>query len=290
MERYIEKFTRYLEIEKNYSKHTILNYHLDLEDFKNFLGDKPIENVDYLVLRKYLALLKERNFLPRTVGRKLSTLRSFLRFLTREGFVKNNPILSISSPKQDKHLPSFLTEEDVKKLIDSVVIEKGKKEELLLRDKAILETFYSTGMRISEVVGTSISDIDFISGIVKVYGKGKKERIVPIGEHAMKAIRLYLDKRKKQTQAVFLNKNGSRITDRGVRDIVTKYLKLVSLRHGVSAHTLRHSFATHLLNRGADLRSVQELLGHANLSTTQVYTHLTTERLKNIYDKAHPRA
>jgi len=290
MERYIEKFVRYLEIEKNYSKHTVVNYHLDLEDFKNFLGDKPIEKVDYLVLRKYLALLKEKNFLPRSVGRKLSTLRSFLKFLTREGFVKNNPLLSISSPKQDKHLPSFLTEEDVKRLIDSVVIEKGKKEELQLRDKAILEMFYSTGMRISEVVGTSVSDIDFISGVVKVYGKGKKERIVPIGELAMKAIRQYLDKRKKQTQAVFLNKNGSRITDRGVRDIVTKYLKLVSLKHGVSPHTLRHSFATHLLNRGADLRSVQELLGHANLSTTQVYTHLTTERLKNVYDKAHPRA
>lgn len=290
MERYIEKFIRYLEIEKNYSKHTVLNYHLDLENFKDFLGDKPVENVDYLILRKYLALLKEKNFLPRTVGRKISTLRSFLKFLTREGFIKNNPILSISSPKQDKHLPSFLTEEDVKKLIDSVVLEKDKKEEFHLRDKAILEMFYSTGMRISEVVGTSISDIDFISGIVKVYGKGKKERIVPIGEHAMKAIRQYLDKRKKQSQAVFLNKNGSRLTDRGARDVVDKYLKLVSLKHGVSAHTLRHSFATHLLNRGADLRSVQELLGHANLSTTQVYTHLTTERLKNIYDKAHPRA
>lgn len=289
MDRYIEKFVRYLEIEKNYSKYTILNYRLDLEGFQKFLGEKLLENTDYLMVRKYLALLKEKNFLPRTISRKLSTLRSFFRFLTREGFIKNNPILSISSPKQDKHLPSFLTEEDVMKLINAVIIGK-EKEELSLRDKAILETFYSTGMRVSELVGTNIDHMDFISGIVKVFGKGKKERIVPIGEHAIRAVREYLNKRKIQTQAVFLNKNGKRITDRGARGIVDKYLKLASLKHGVSVHTLRHSFATHLLNRGADLRSVQELLGHANLSTTQIYTHLTTERLKSVYDKAHPRA
>jgi site-specific recombinase XerD len=145
-------------------------------------------------------------------------------------------------------------------------------------------------MRISELVSISMPDMDFISGIIKVMGKGKKERIVPIGEHAIKAIRQYLEKRSKQTDALFLNKHGRRITDRGVRGIVAKYIRLASLRQGVSPHTLRHSFATHLLNHGADLRSVQELLGHANLSTTQIYTHLTTEKLKSVYDKAHPRA
>lgn len=289
MDRFIEKFIRYLEIEKNYSPHTRLNYRLDLEGFYGFLGDKPIESVDYLFLRKYLALLKEKNFKSRTLGRHLSSLRSFFRFLVREGFLKTNPILTVSSPKQEKHLPSFLTEEEVNKLIDSVCV-KDDPGVFALRDRAILETFYSTGMRISELVGVSIDDIDFIGGIVKVMGKGKKERIVPIGEHAISAIRVYLDTRKKDSAALFLNKNGTRITDRGVRNIVVKYLRIAGTREGVSAHTFRHSFATHLLNHGADLRSVQELLGHANLSTTQIYTHLTTERLKNIYDKAHPRA
>jgi integrase/recombinase XerC len=289
MERYIEKFMRYLEIEKNYSRHTILNYHLDLEDFKAFLAEKDIEGVDYLVLRKYLALLKEKNISARSVSRRLSALRSFFKFLTREGFLKINPISIVSSPKQEKRLPVFLTEEEVKKLIEAV-IPKSQTDEAALRDKAILETFYSTGMRISELVSLSMPDIDFISGIIKVMGKGKKERIVPIGEHAIKAIRQYLENRPKQTDILFLNKNGRRITDRGVRGIVSKYIRLASLRQGVSPHTLRHSFATHLLNHGADLRSVQELLGHANLSTTQIYTHLTTERLKSVYDKAHPRA
>jgi tyrosine recombinase XerC len=289
MEKYIEKFMRYLEIEKNYSVHTILNYRLDLEDFKKFLSDTQIENVDYLTLRKYLAVLKERNLGTRTVGRRLSALRSFFKFLTREGYLKTNPISVLSSPKQEKHLPSFMTEEEVSRLIESAFA-KNEKDERGLRDRAILETFYSTGMRISEVVGLNITDIDFIGGIVKVMGKGKKERIVPIGETAIAAIRAYLEKRRKQAEALFLNKNGKRITARGTRNIVVKYIRLAGIKQGVSAHTFRHSFATHLLNRGADLRTVQELLGHANLSTTQIYTHLTTERLKSVYDKAHPRA
>jgi len=289
MEKYIEKFVRYLEIEKNYSSHTILNYHLDLEDFKKFLNDAELEKVDYLALRKYLAVLKEKNLGTRTVGRRLSALRSFFKFLTREGYLKTNPILILSSPKQEKHLPLFMTEEEVSKLIESAFA-KNDKDERGLRDRAILETFYSTGMRISEVVSLNIEDIDFIGGIVKVMGKGRKERVVPIGEVAIAAIRKYLDNRKKQDDALFLNKSGRRITARGTRNIVVKYIRLAGIKHGVSAHTFRHSFATHLLNRGADLRTVQELLGHANLSTTQIYTHLTTERLKSVYDKAHPRA
>jgi len=289
MEKYIEKFIRYLDIEKNYSKHTILNYRLDLEDFRKFLSEAPLEKVDYLVLRKYLAALKEKNLGNRTVNRRLSALRSFFRFLTREGYIKTNPILILSSPKLEKHLPSFMTEDEVTKLIESA-FQKNEKDERGLRDRAILETFYSTGLRISELVGLSMDDVDFISGIVKVMGKGKKERIAPIGEVAIAAIRKYLDKRKKQNNAIFLNKNGGRITTRGVRDIVEKYIRSAGIKQGVSPHTFRHSFATHLLNRGADLRTVQELLGHANLSTTQIYTHLTTEKLKSVYDKAHPHA
>jgi site-specific recombinase XerD len=195
----------------------------------------------------------------------------------------------LSSPKLDKHLPSFMTEEEVKKLIESAFA-RNDKDIPGLRDRAILEVFYSSGLRISELVGLNLDDIDFISGIVKIRGKGKKERIVPIGEAALLTIRKYLDKRKKESPVIFLNNNSRRITTRGVRYILGKYLHLAEMRPGVSAHTFRHSFATHLLNRGADLRTVQELLGHANLSTTQIYTHLTTEKLKSVYDKAHPHA
>lgn len=289
MDKYIDKFMRYLEIEKNYSAHTILNYRMDLEDFKKFCGEIDLERIDYLFLRKYLAVLKEKNLGNRTIGRRLSALRSFFRFLTRENHLKVNPILMLSSPKLDKHLPSFMTEEEVSKVIEAA-FPKNDKDELVLRDRAILETFYSSGLRISELVALDLSTVDFISGIIKVMGKGKKERVVPVGDIALKTIRNYLQARKKENEAVFLNKNGRRITTRGVRGIVDKYLKRAGILRGISAHTLRHSFATHLLNRGADLRTVQELLGHANLSTTQIYTHLTTEKLKSVYDKAHPHA
>ncbi|MFY9402344.1 MAG: tyrosine recombinase XerC [Candidatus Omnitrophota bacterium] len=289
MEKYIEKFMRYLEIEKNYSAHTLLNYHLDLKDFKRFCGEISLESIDYLFLRKYLAVLKEKKLGNRTIGRKLSALRSFFRFLTRENLLKTNPILMLSSPKLEKPLPSFMTEDEVSKLIEAVY-PKDDKDAFALRDRAILEVFYSSGLRISELVALDLNAVDFISGIIKVMGKGKKERVVPVGDIALKAIRNYLKARKKENEAVFLNKNGKRITTRGVRGIVGKYLKSAGLLRGISAHTLRHSFATHLLNRGADLRTVQELLGHANLSTTQIYTHLTTEKLKSVYDKAHPHA
>jgi len=289
MEKYIQKFVRYLEIEKNYSPHTVINYQADLEDFSRFLAGTAAEKVDYLALRKYLAVLKEKSLGNRSVGRRLSALRSFFKFLTKESYIKTNPILMLSSPKLDKHLPSFLTEGEVTKLIESAFA-KDKNDILGLRDRAILEVFYSSGLRISELVGLNIDDIDFISGILKVRGKGKKERIVPIGDQALCAIKKYLDKKKNQTPAVFLNKNNKRLTTRGVRGIVDKHIHSVGIRQGVSPHTLRHSFATHLLNRGADLRTVQELLGHANLSTTQIYTHLTTDKLKSVYDKAHPHA
>ena len=182
----------------------------------------------------------------------------------------------MSNPKLEKHLPKFLTEEEITRLIESPDLAKLSG----LRDRAILETFYSTGIRVSELVGLNFEDIDFFSGVVKVRGKGKKERMVPIGEKALGVLRDYAQKRKNTLPAVFLNKNGSRLTDRGVRLILDKYIRLTSLREDISPHSLRHSFATHLLNRGADLRSVQELLGHANLSTTQIYTHVTMDKLK----------
>lgn len=286
MDRYIEKYARYLEIEKNASVHTISNYRLDLEEFKKFIGEAEIETVDYLAIRKFLSILKEKNLKSSSISRKLSCIRSFFRFLNREGLLKNDPSTAISSPKLERHLPIFLTEDEVTKLIES----PDTLDLLGLRDRAILETFYSTGMRISELVGLNIENIDFFGGVVKVMGKGKKERLVPIGDRALRIIREYINKNKQPPVAVFLNKNGKRITARGVRLILDKYIRRTALREDISPHSLRHSFATHLLNRGADLRSVQELLGHANLSTTQIYTHLTTEKLKSVYDKAHPRA
>jgi len=289
MEKFIEKFVRYLEIEKNYSMHTILNYKLDLQGFNKFISGTELEKIGYLDLRKYLAVLKEKNLSNRTVGRRLSTLRSFFRFLCREGYIKINPMLMLSSPKLEKHLPSFMTEDEVSRLIESAFA-KTAKDLLGLRDRAILEVFYSSGLRISELVGLNLSDIDFISGILKIRGKGKKERIVPIGETALALVGKYLKQRKKQSEAVFLNNHNQRITARGVRFLVVKYLQASGTKPGVCAHTFRHSFATHLLNHGADLRVVQELLGHANLSSTQIYTHLTTDKLKSVYDKAHPHA
>ena len=284
--RFIEKFISYLEIEKNYSIHTVLNYKLDLRDFERFLEDKSLESIEYITLRKFLASLKSKNLKSRTLARKISTLKSFYRFLCREGYLKSNPTLLLSSPKLDKHLPNFLTENEMTKLIES-----PKQDNLLgRRDRAILETLYSTGMRVSELVGLNVETIDFIGGIVKVLGKGKKERLLPIGKTALLAIRAYLDMRDKQRKELFLNKNYTRLTDRGVRNVLNKYIRITSLKQHISPHALRHSFATHLLNRGADLRSVQELLGHVNLSTTQIYTHLSTERLKAVYEKTHPHA
>lgn len=290
IDRYIEKFMRFLEIEKNASRHTILNYSIDLRSLKDFVKEEPLEKIDYLILRRYLVNLKENSLSKATVARKIAAIRSFFRFLCREGHIKTNPASSLSTPKREKHLPKFLSEDDVARLIESPVGDSVSS----LRDKAILETLYSTGIRVSELVGLDVGNIDQIGGVVKVYGKGKKERIVPIGDRALQAIRSYLNRRgyeeTKETKALFLKESGGRITDRGVRRIIEKYIRRTSIKENISPHTLRHSFATHLLDRGADLRSVQELLGHVNLSTTQIYTHITTERLKSAYEKSHPRA
>lgn len=286
MNRYLDKFLDYLNIEKNYSPHTLLNYKNDLDGFLNFAQNPEPKDVNYLLLRKYLAELRAEQHRPRTIARKLSSLRSFFKFLHREGLIKDNPTLLLMSPKLDKTLPKFLSENEVVQLIESPSLEKipGK------RDRAIFETLYGAGIRVSELVGLNIDDVDLISQLVKVRGKGKKERLVPIGDKAGAALRDYLSSRLSGSRALFLNKNGTRLTDRSVRNIINKHILTTSVHTKVSPHVIRHSFATHLLDRGADLRSVQELLGHVNLSTTQIYTHVTTEKLKNVYDHAHPRA
>lgn len=295
MNKYITGFLNYLAHERNYSDHTVLNYEIDLKDFVNFLDDSIlIHRVEYPILRRYLGELRRRQLKSRSVSRKMSSLRSFYKYLQREGVIDHNPAKLLMTPKLDKPLPKMMTENEVIDLIHMPEKTSNHQKKLLSwmskRDEAIFETMYSTGVRVSELVGMNQNDIDLFSQSVRVRGKGKKERVLPLGDSAVHAIKVYMDMRDSQALAVFVNKNGKRISARGIRHIIQRYVVHLSAQRKVSPHTLRHSFATHLLDRGADLRSVQELLGHASLSTTQVYTHLTTERLKNIYDKAHPRA
>jgi tyrosine recombinase XerC len=290
VKRYIDKFMNYLKVERNASVHTLTNYSVDLKDFGAFLEGRDINDVGHLDMRRFLARMRTANYSKRTMARKLSGLRSFFKFLYREGYIKSNPMTAVTTPKLDKKLPKFLDAERIAKFVQA----PDDRTVSGLRDRAILETLYSTGIRVSELVGMKLNDVDFISGVMKVFGKGSRERMVPIGEPALNAIRRYADKRAasfvKDKESVFLNKSGRRLTDRSVRRIVDKHIRTCAIGEKISPHSLRHSFATHLLDRGADLRSVQELLGHQNLSTTQIYTHVTTERLKSVYDKAHPRA
>lgn len=290
MERYINKFITYLEIEQNVSNHTVANYLLDLKNFNAFLEGRPLEQVDRLVLRMFLAHLKKGGYAKSSVARKVSSLRSFFKFLCRDGYLVVNPASGLIIPKLDKKLPVFLGLSEVIKLLEAPPYDTL----IGLRDRAILETLYSTGIRVSEIADLNIRDVDFIGGVMKIYGKGKRERLAPIGDKALKCIRDYLSRRrlicKVHNKTLFLNKGNKRISSRSIRNFLNKYIRQLTVKEGISPHTLRHSFATHLLDRGADLRSVQELLGHRNLSTTQIYTHLTTERLKSVYNKAHPRA
>lgn len=287
----MKRFLEYLEAERNASNHTIKDYGIDLRDFLVFINGKDLATLDYLEIRRYLALLKEKQYQRSTVARKLACLRSFFKFLVRENMLKVNPAVGIATPKREKKLPNCLELEEIEHLLDAPNGNKWEEK----RDKAILEALYSSGIRVSELTGLNHDDIDLFSGIMKIRGKGKKERIVPLGSIALKSIEAYVDMKPKSkdgkgTNALFVNRSGTRLTDRSVRRILIKYARRISLTKEISPHMLRHSFATHMLDRGADLRSVQELLGHQNLSTTQIYTHISTKRLRDAYDKAHPRA
>ncbi|MCK5450941.1 MAG: tyrosine recombinase XerC [Candidatus Omnitrophica bacterium] len=286
MERFIGKFLNYLDIEKNYSEHTLRSYSSDLVEFYKFLKKEDPKKITHLDLRKFLAELRKKGSAKRTIVRKLSVIRSFFKFLSREKYVDTDPSQSIFTPKLDKHLPEFLDTEKTMKLITAPLVDNV----LGLRDRAILEVLYSTGMRVSELVGLNFEDIDLISGVVKVRGKGKRERISILGSESQRVLRSYIEDRKLIRGAIFLNKRGNRITDRSIRRIIDKYVEQCGIENKISPHSIRHSFATHLINNGADLRSVQELLGHKNLSTTQIYTHLGSKRLREMYMKAHPRA
>ncbi|HHT9140429.1 MAG TPA: tyrosine recombinase XerC [Candidatus Tripitaka californicus] len=302
MQKYLDKFMRRLEHGTNCSSHTLRAYRKDLLQHLEFLrelGCDGPKQVTPLNLRKFLVQLRGKDYKATTLSRKLASLRSFYKFLFREGIVGTNPATVLRSPKRYKTLPKFLSLQEVESILSAIDEDSPNGH----RDRAILETLYSTGIRVSELVGLDVADIDMFSELVKVRGKGKKERIVPIGGHALEAVKVYLATSSRgqgtgdreqgagaQNKALFLNKTGGRLTTRSVARILEKYMRLSGIRQRPSPHTLRHSFATHLLDRGADLRAVQEMLGHASLSSTQIYTHVTTERLRQVYRLAHPRA
>ena len=291
-EKRVEDFLNFLKTEKGASDHTTKNYGIDLREFRKFLAEKDLKEVTYLDIRSFLAFLKDRGYSKSSIARKLACLRSFFKYLVRENILSQNPAAGIATPKKEKRLPSFLNPDEITKLLEAPA--KPSWEEK--RDKAILEMLYSSGIRVSELVGLNHDDLDFFGGLARVRGKGKKERVVPVGQVALRCLRDYLDKKPPREGAhaikkpLFVSRLGGRLTDRSVRRMILKYVKRTGLGKEISPHTLRHSFATHMLDRGADLRSVQELLGHASLTTTQIYTQVSVERLKEIYRHAHPRA
>ena len=276
----LHDFIEYLEKEKNYSRHTVRAYKKDLERFFEFLDEQKYTDVDYIVIMYYIGFMLRYGLDARTVARKLSSLKSFFKVLKKLGYIEENPAAEVRTPKMKKHLPGFLTYEQIQRGLD---VDNP-------RDKAIMEILYSCGLRASEVVGLDGDDIDLHRDEVKVYGKGRKQRIVPLGKKAKNAIVRYLKERKHTGEHLFANYRGDRLTTRSVQRIVRKSLIRLARASGTNPHILRHSFATHLLENGADLRAVQELLGHASLSTVQIYTHLTTKHLREIYKKKHPRA
>lgn len=296
MEDLLDQFIGYLEYERNASPETCRAYSNDIIQFLRYAGVdenfKP-SSVDRAAARGFIAHVRNNGAGKTTTARKLSSLRSFFRYLMREGIVDENPFAGLRQPKKDRKLPLMLDEQQVKLLLETPPADKFAGA----RDRAILETLYSTGARVGELAGMNTQDVDFVGQTVRVRGKRKKERMLPLGSFAIKALQHYLERREIRGQrmamhrrALFVNKNGGRLTDRSIRRMLDKYARKVGFSSAISPHTLRHSFATHMLNRGADLRSVQELLGHKNLSTTQIYTHLTTDRLRAIYEQAHPRA
>ncbi len=305
MQNYIDDFMQHLKYERNVSEHTLRNYGSDLEQFYDYIapsnsdGERrvvDIRAIDNLTIRDYMATLYEKKKKKSSIHRKVASLRSFLRYLCREGILENNPAMLVSSPRVERKLPNHLSIEQMIRFIESPETETvlGK------RDRAILELLYASGLRVSELVGLNLSDIDFTNQTLRVKGKGRKERMVPFGNHAKEALEKYLgvrgellieaDPDERDPLAVFMNYQGTRITTRSVGRMLDKYCKQCADVHHVSPHALRHSFATHLLDAGADLRTIQELLGHARLTTTQQYTHVSTDRLMEVYDKAHPKA
>jgi integrase/recombinase XerC len=293
----IPAFLRYLEIERNCSALTIKSYNEDLNSFLDYLKDRcggvsSIRAIEIGLLRGYVAYLHECQYAKTTMARRLACLRTLFRYAVREGLVDANPAKALRTPRLGRKLPHFLTNEQVASLLEA----PPANTPMGLRDRAIFETLYSAGLRVAELVSLNVTDWDRDAGIVRVKGKGRKERVALIGRYAAKALTHWLEVRipdptaPAHHAAMFLNKRGRRLTTRSIGRIVEKYLSVTGLNRLTTPHTLRHSFATHLLDGGADLRSVQELLGHKSLTTTQIYTHVSTKRLRETYEKSHPHA
>ena len=295
MQEVFNKYINYLEAERNASPYTVRNYSNDLIEFLNFVREKNVsslEEVNRQILRDFLSRLTGKGIFKTSIARKLSAIRSFYRYLMRQGIIKSNPLEGTSSPKLDKRLPAFLTLGEVEQLLSTpdLITPKGR------RDRALMEIIYASGLRVSELVKIDLGDIDLDNREIRVLGKGLKERVVLMGKPAQVALATYLNEARpkllgeKKTSALFLNRDGERLLKRRVQKIIRKYAKLAGIEKRVHPHMLRHSFATHLLDGGADLRVVQELLGHKSLSSTQIYTHVTKSQAKKIYLKAHPMA
>jgi integrase/recombinase XerC len=298
MREALADYLRYLGVEKNASEHTVKSYREDLTQalafFKQRLGSddpKPAQ-LSTRLLRAYLAHLSEQNYARSTIARRLASLRSWCRFLCRQGSLTTNPAIGLRAPRQEKKLPRFLDREATDSLLEAPTADST----LGLRDKALFETLYSAGLRVGELVGLDLNDLDLDAGLATVRGKGRRERLAVLGPQAVEALRAWLaarptvSPRAVSQTAVFLNRHGTRLSTRGVARLLDKYKARVGMELDASPHTLRHSFATHLLDAGADIRGVQELLGHKSLGTTQIYTHVTTQRMRESYHKAHPRA
>ena len=293
MRKEISQFLAFLKHEKNASPHTIAAYERDLRQLASYLEERRVElrEVDNVILRGFLATLQEKKNKKSTIARKLAAVRSFFQFCMKKKWVEDNPAKIVATPKQEKHVPTFLSEDEMAKILDLPL----SHQPLDLRDRAVLELLYATGIRVSELVGINLNDVNFSERLIRVRGKGKKERIVPFGRKAEESMAFYLRARHQINkgdieEALFLNYRGERLTSRSVERIVDKYIHLTALRRKISPHSLRHSFASHLLSRGADLRVIQELLGHESLATTQKYTHLDLKQLLDVYKKSHPRS
>lgn len=298
----LDSFLDHLRVEKNASPLTIEGYQQDIFQFFDFLSEQlgtsiervNVGDINHLMIRRYLAHLTQLGLARTSIARKLAALRSFFKYLAREEIISENPLRLVSTPKLERKLPKFVYKEAMADLLTAPQLNSPQG----YRDRAIMETLYAAGIRVSELVGLDLQDMNLEVGYLKVMGKGAKERVVPIGSYAIDALRQYLKHGRPQllargpakNPAVFLNKAGGRLSVRSIRNILDKYVDEIALDQKVSPHTLRHSFATHLLDAGADLRTVQELLGHVKLATTQIYTHVTKERLKKVYENAHPRA
>jgi tyrosine recombinase XerC len=294
MDPLIQRFILYLRAERNASTHTLRAYQHDLKAYNAFLSDKyprlGFDRSHRLIIRDYLAHLHEENAKRPTVLRAVAVLRAFYKFLMQEGLTTQTPFAGLPMPKREKRLPRYLPEEEMSRLLE---VPAKSRRASAARDAALLELLYSSGLRVQELCQLNAEDIDLWSGMVRVFGKGGKERMVPVGETALKRIHAYLSARPPQGprgSPLFLNPHGSRLSDRGARLVVAHWVREASVQQKVSPHSFRHSFATHLLGRGCDLKAVQEMLGHRNLATTQTYTHVTGEHLKKVYEKTHPRA